>query len=538
MSLYNEVRPNSLTEVRGQEKIVAQIRAILETGNVPNVSLFVGPRGTGKTTVARIFAKAINCEHPSEDGPCNVCKSCKDISSDSSLDVIELDAASNNKVEDVHNLIDSSGYSPLGKYKVYIVDEVHMLSTAAFNALLKLLEEPPAHCRFVLCTTEEHKVPVTILSRCRKFYFERISTSVVAEKMEDICKSRNISYEEEALRLIAKKSEGCMRDAESLLEIFLDAGNVTMAMVSDILGTTSEEIVWNLLNSIATGNIVSSLNIIKEVTDRGKNLQVFVRNLIEALTDLVYYHQSKDLSLIDNTLLYKDKLEEVSSNLSADRALEIASELSDIFFNALKGGDICFLLEAKLLSLASSQSSIQLMKNKLECMEEALYSGITITNISTEEVSDTYEEEIISDSSIEEQISAEENISVCNEVEELEIEPKTLLTPEVKPMQAFGSVLPGDINVPMGTEIKGTVSLFDNDDEDDLPIIIDGFRKVSDEEDIPWSNNGAINSSEEVPEVKIEESIQNEEETKTPAFDPSASLNALGIPTFASFFNL
>lgn len=534
MSLYNEVRPHSLTEVRGQEKIVAQIRAILETGNVPNVSLFVGPRGTGKTTVARIFAKAINCEHPSDDGPCNECKSCKDISNDSSLDVIELDAASNNKVEDVHNLIDSSGYSPLGKYKVYIVDEVHMLSTAAFNALLKLLEEPPAHCRFVLCTTEEHKVPVTILSRCRKFYFERISTSVVAEKMQDICKSRNISYEEEGLRLIAKKSEGCMRDAESLLEIFLDAGNVTMEMVSDILGTTSEEIVWNLLNNIATGNIVSSLDIIKEVTGRGKNLQVFVRNLIEALTDLVYYHQSKDLSLIDNTLLYKEKLAEVSKNLSADRALEIASELSDIFINALKGGDICFLLEAKILSLVASQSSIQIMMNKLECMEEALYSGEVVLH------SNELQQENFSDMTSTLNETSDENIYVGEfaEIEESIKETEAINTsvPEVKPMQAFGSVLPGDINVPVGTEIKGTVSLFD--DDEDLPLQIDGFRKISeeDENDIPWSKGNTETSSTKT--ISEEPKKEQHEEKAAPAFDPQASLSALGIPTFASLFNL
>ena len=534
MSLYNEVRPNTLAEVRGQEKIVSQIRVIIENGNVPNVSLFVGPRGTGKTTIARIFAKAINCANPSEDGPCNSCNSCRDISNDNSLDVVELDAASNNKVEDVHRVIESSRYNPIGKYKVYIIDEVHMLSTAAFNALLKLLEEPPAHCRFILCTTEEHKVPVTILSRCRKFYFERISTSIVAEKMKDICIDRNISFEEEALRLIAKKSEGCMRDAESLLEIFLDAGNVSMELVSDVLGTTNEEIIWNLLYAVSSGNVVDALSIFKEVKDKGKNLQVFLRSLIEGLTDLVYYHQANDLNLIDNTILYKERLTSVSKILGVERALEMASELSDIFVSVLKGGDISFLLETKLLTLINTQSLISDLQKRINCLENALFDGnlgITTSDIPSI-LLEKGESTVAESGNLSEQITSEElEESILSSFGNEEQE---------------GSILPGDIFIPEGTEIKGTVSLFseDTDTKEDieLPVKIDGFRQLSSEdlEDIPWKEK---DSDKHEPIISEKEEMRTEvvaEKNSTiSTFNPMDSLNALGlgIPTLNSFMN-
>lgn len=533
MSLYNEVRPVTLAEVKGQDKIVAQIMAILATKRVPNVSLFVGPRGTGKTTVARIFAKAINCLNPSEDGPCNSCKSCKEISEDNSLDVIELDAASNNKVEDVHFLINSSKYTPLGKYKVFIIDEVHMLSISGFNALLKLLEEPPAHCRFILCTTEEHKIPVTILSRCRKFYFERISTAIISEKMRDICKHRKISYEDDALRLIAKKSEGCMRDAESLLEIFLDAGNVSMDLVSNILGTTNEEIIWNILQSITTGDILTAFSTLKEVKDKGKNLQVFLRSIIEALTDLVYYHQSKDVELIDNTTLYKEKLVNVSQILSIERALEMASEFSNIFQSSLKVGDISFLLETKLLTLIENQSLISKLQKQVECLENALYSG----NFSTATVT-TNSETVDVNSNVETTTEPKTGVAE-NDVINESTQHKTPEEVENAIINSFtneyleGSILPGDTYIPAGTEIKGKYSLSSDVTIDELPVQIDGFKHISKEEqqENPWNKDSVDNSTN----VSLDETLKEDLKEKDTHFSFKQNESLDEVPTFESF---
>ena len=351
MSLYNEERPQKLSEVKGQENVVSQIRGILVSGNVPNCSLFVGPRGTGKTTAARIFARSLNCTHPTEDGPCNECESCKQILAEGSLDVVELDAASHNKVEDVHQIIESSSYAPLGKYKVYIIDEVHMLSISAFNALLKLLEEPPAHCKFILCTTEEHKVPVTIASRCRKFYFEKINLDVVAEKLSDICTRRNITFETDAIRMIARSSEGCMRDAESLLEIFLDAKKVDTESVAQILGTASEDTLFGLIQSVFSGDSLSINKFLSETVSRGRNLTLLTKSLIEALTDICYFLQSNgDVTAIDNSTSYKEAVRNTAPLLTVDHCIESINSLSEVLTSAQKSNNIEFFLKAKLFS--------------------------------------------------------------------------------------------------------------------------------------------------------------------------------------------
>ena len=218
-ALYRKWRPTAFSDVKGQDHIVTTLRNQIKSDRIGHAYLFCGTRGTGKTTIAKIFAKAVNCEHPIDGNPCGECPACKAIAAGTSMNVIEIDAASNNGVDNIREIRDEVQYSPTeGKYKVYIIDEVHMLSIGAFNALLKTLEEPPSYVIFILATTEAHKIPITILSRCQRYDFHRISIETISDRLSELMKAENINVEERAIRYIAKAADGSMRDALSLID--------------------------------------------------------------------------------------------------------------------------------------------------------------------------------------------------------------------------------------------------------------------------------------------------------------------------------
>ena len=218
-ALYRKFRPDRFEDVKGQDHIVTTLKNQIKADRIGHAYLFTGTRGTGKTTIAKLFAKAVNCEHPVDGSPCGECRSCKTIASGASVNVIEIDAASNNGVDNIREIIDEVSYSPVeGKYKVYIIDEVHMLSIGAFNALLKTLEEPPSYVIFILATTEVHKIPITILSRCQRYDFKRINIDTIADRLQELMDKEQVAVQDKALRYIAKTADGSMRDALSLLD--------------------------------------------------------------------------------------------------------------------------------------------------------------------------------------------------------------------------------------------------------------------------------------------------------------------------------
>ena len=239
-ALYRKFRPDTFADVKGQDHIVTTLKNQIRANRIGHAYLFTGTRGTGKTSVAKIFAKTVNCEAPTENGPCGECQTCRAIAAGASMNVIEIDAASNNGVDNIREIVDEVSYSPAqGKYKVYIIDEVHMLSIGAFNALLKTLEEPPSYVIFILATTEVHKLPITILSRCQRYDFKRISIDTIASRMQELTAAEQVQVEDRALKYIAKTADGSMRDALSLLDqcIAFHLGmELTYDKVLDVLG--------------------------------------------------------------------------------------------------------------------------------------------------------------------------------------------------------------------------------------------------------------------------------------------------------------
>lgn len=289
-ALYRKWRPQAFSDVVGQQSICDTLTRQVETGHTSHAYLFSGSRGTGKTTCAKILSKAINCENPFHGNPCNKCPSCLGITSGEILDIVEIDAASNNGVDYVRDLREEAVYSPANvRKRVYIIDEVHMFSTQAFNALLKIMEEPPEHVVFILATTELHKVPATIASRCQRFIFKRIPLSAISERLQFIAKSEGVNLEPAAAEYIAGLSDGAMRDALSLLDqcISMESENVSRKTVEDIVGLAGKKQTYDMAIAIARRDLKTTLSLLNEIYSGGKNINSVLTELAEIFRDVL-----------------------------------------------------------------------------------------------------------------------------------------------------------------------------------------------------------------------------------------------------------
>ncbi len=328
--LARKWRPQSFDDLVGQDTVTKTFKNALSSGKVVHAYLFSGPRGVGKTSSARILAKALNCQQRTGSEPCGKCESCKAITDGASVDVFEIDGASNNSVDAVRELRETVKYAPSGgKYKIYIIDEVHMLSTSAFNALLKTLEEPPPHVVFIFATTEPKRVPATILSRCQHHLFRRVNKNVIKEQLKKITETEKINIRETALEMVAKAADGSMRDALTLLDqAYSFSDEITEKELQVLLGLPEADIISNLIETILNGNVSGTLSIIKELTDRGNDLRQIIKELVENFRNLAVVKATQgDKELLEFSEDEMQKLRDLASGVSIEELTVLLSEL-------------------------------------------------------------------------------------------------------------------------------------------------------------------------------------------------------------------
>lgn len=378
--LYRKWRPQVFTDVYGQEHITETLMNAVDTGRVSHAYLFTGSRGTGKTTCAKILAKAVNCEHPVNGNPCNECASCRGIDDGSVVDVVEIDAASNNGVDNIRDLREETNYMPSSvKYRVYIIDEVHMLSTGAFNALLKTLEEPPEHVKFILATTEVHKLPSTILSRCQRFDFKRISPEDISSRLKYVAEQENIDLTDEGAMLIARVSDGGMRDALSLLDRCASYGKkITEELASDAAGIAGKEHIYSLVNAIRDRDCTSALEILNSLYENSCDMERLFselishfRNMMITLTVPTY----KSLILASDT--EAEKIKAQAQSLSLATVLSAMETLNNAIYDLKKGDNKKITAEMVMIKLCSPElvSDNAALLRRISELEAKISSG-------------------------------------------------------------------------------------------------------------------------------------------------------------------
>lgn len=387
-ALYRKFRPTEFEDVKGQEHIVTTLKNQIKADRIGHAYLFCGTRGTGKTTVAKIFAKAVNCEHPVDGSPCGECPSCRAIADGSSMNVIEIDAASNNGVDNIRQIREEVSYRPTeGKYKVYIIDEVHMLSTGAFNALLKTLEEPPSYVIFILATTEAHKIPITILSRCQRYDFHRISIDTIAARLSDLMLQEKVDVEEKAIRYVAKAGDGSMRDALSLLDqciAFHLGETLTYENVLEVLGAVDTEVFSRLLRQIIDKNVAAAISILDELVDEGRELGQLVSDFTWYLRNLLLIQSSDDMEeVLDMSQDSIDALKEEAKLISPEvllRYIRIFSELGNQVRYASQKRIVIEIAIIKLCrpEMETDQTSII---DRLESLEQKMAQGVPAAQV-------------------------------------------------------------------------------------------------------------------------------------------------------------
>ena len=380
-ALYRQWRPNTFDTVVGQEAVIRTLRNQILTGRVAHAYLFCGSRGTGKTSTAKIFSKAINCLSPTEAGPCGECSVCTRLSSENNMDIIEIDAASNNGVDEIRDLREKVKFPPTaGRYKVYIIDEVHMLSIGAFNALLKTLEEPPAHVVFILATTEPHKLPATIVSRCQRYDFKRIPAGVMVGRMKDICRGMGVEVEEAGLYTIARWAEGGMRDALSLLDQVVGfCGNrITNEDILSVLGTADQGFIFDAVEDLINGDSHHLLLKLGRLTDDGKDLTVFLREMIHHLRNLLVVKLcSKPDTLLDAEPSMVEMLAKQASSAGHSRLIRAIEILTNLEAELKWSTQPRVLFELAVVKICRPQleDSMEALLDRIETLEQQIKSG-------------------------------------------------------------------------------------------------------------------------------------------------------------------
>ncbi len=432
IALYREWRPKIFEDVIGQEHITQTLKNQIKNENIAHAYLFCGSRGTGKTSMAKIFAKAVNCLDPKDHNPCGSCEICSGIDQENIMDVIEIDAASNNGVDDVRELRESVQYPPSkGKYKVYIIDEVHMLSKGAFNALLKTLEEPPHYVIFILATTEAHKIPATVLSRCQRFDFKRVKESAIEKHLAYICSQMNVKSDDKALKLIARNAQGSVRDALSILDqcISFRLDMVMYEDVLDILGVPGEGAVFQLVDYIIEKDSKKAMEQVEELISAGKDIQQIINSLISHYRDLMMLKIVPDpeglLNLSEESIGYSKGQAQKLESGSIMRAIHLLSQSAS---DAKWSTQPRILLEVAILKLIrpESDASIEGLLERVEYLERVISSETAL--ISKPEIKKEKKEE----KEVKFYPKKIDNASVPLELESKELESKELETEELE----------------------------------------------------------------------------------------------------------